>query len=318
VPENPNKKLDWMVEGEAQLRVTSSMLINNFVRNMQINLRRLEQIQDTLASGKKLRRPSDDPVGVVGSLYLRSDLGKHEQFISNIEDAKTWMEITDSALGNATEVLQRARELALYGANGTLPQESRDALACEVEQLRDQLVLIANTTLGGRYIFGGTRTEEPPCVVDSNGDVKWKGNEKNIDYEVAPGVTIPVNCNGKIVFTGSGDEQSDVFKVLNNLVNDLKDGKTGDISSARIGEIDKIIDRIIETRGELGARINRAEMALDRAQQQQIKQTELLASAEDADIAETIVDLKAQENVYRVCLAAGARIIMPTLIDFLR
>ncbi|HAA89985.1 MAG TPA: flagellar hook-associated protein FlgL [Peptococcaceae bacterium] len=301
------------------------MLINNFVRNMQINLRRLEQIQDTLASGKKLRRPSDDPVGVVGSLYLRSDLGEYEQYIGNIEDAKTWMEITDSALDNATEVLQRARELALYGANGTLPQESRDALAREVEQLREQLVLIANTTLGGRYIFGGTRTEKPPADSADPKNIQWEGNEENIEYEVAPGVTLPVNCNGKFVFAGiftreNGEKVQgpNAFEVLKNLADDLGDPKKiGDIDKV-IGEIDEVIDRIIETRGELGARINRAEMALDRMQQQQIKQIELLASAEDADIAETIVDLKAQENVYRVCLATGARIIMPTLIDFLR
>ncbi|KUK30922.1 MAG: Flagellar hook protein 3 [Thermoanaerobacterales bacterium 50_218] len=299
------------------MRVTSSMLINNFVRNMQINLRRLEQIQDTLASGKKLRRPSDDPVGVVDSLSLRSDLGEYEQYISNIEDARTWMEVTDSALDNATEVLQRARELALYGANDTLPQESRNALAREVEQLRDQLVLIANTTLGGRYVFGGTQTEKPPADSADPKNVQWEGNEENIEYEVAPGVTLPVNCNGKFVFTGSS-QGPNAFDVLNSLASALGDPRNiGEIDKI-IGEIDEVIDRIIETRGELGARINRAEMALDRMQQQQIKQIELLASAEDADIAETIVDLKAQENVYRVCLATGARIIMPTLIDFLR
>jgi flagellar hook-associated protein 3 FlgL len=281
---------------------------------MYLNLRRLEAAQDQLASGKKVRRPSDDPVRVVTSLALRSDLGESGQYTRNIKDARTWMEVTEGALGNATEVLQRARELALYGASDTLPQESREALAREVEQLRDQLGMIANTTLGGRYIFGGTRTNKPPYEGGP-----WAGNENEINYEIAPGVTIPVNCNGKAIFTAVAGVHDDVFQVLQNLADNLNDpAKQGSDISASVGEIDKVLDSIIATRGELGARVNRAEMALDRLQQSEVKQTELLSLAEDADIAEAIMDLKNQENVYRVSLATGARIIMPTLVDFLR
>ncbi len=293
------------------MRITNIMLASNFLRNMYINLKRLEEAQDRLASGKEVRRASDDPVRVVSSLALRSDLGEAQQYTRNIKDARTWMEVTEGALGNATEVLQRARELALYGASDTMPRESREALAREVEQLKEQLGLIANTTLGGRYIFGGTRTNSPPYEGGT-----WQGNGNEIRYEIAPGVTIPVNCNGREVFNGEGSAPN-VFGVLDSLKNALESGTGSDIS-AQVGELDKIIDNILATRGELGARVNRAEMALDRLQQTEIKQTELLSLAEDADIAEAIMDLKSQENVYRVSLATGARIIMPTLVDFLR
>lgn len=315
------------------MRITNIMLTSNFLRNIYVSLRRLEEAQDRLASGKEVQCPSDDPVRVVCALALRSDLGEARQYIRNIKDARAWMEVTEGALGNATEVLQRARELALYGATDTLPQESRKALAREVEQLKEQLGLIANTTLGGRYIFGGTQTGEPP-VGEEYKDVWqqeapegyvyndfWQGNDKPIKYEIAPNVAIPVNCsNAEKLF--HGDNGSEVkpgaIAVLHKLAYFLEENRLGSEISQCIGEIDQVIDNVLATRGEFGARVNRTEMALDRLQQNEIKQTELLSQAEDADIAEAIMNLKNQENVYRLSLATGARIIMPTLVDFLR
>ncbi|HHW39811.1 MAG TPA: flagellar hook-associated protein FlgL [Syntrophomonadaceae bacterium] len=302
------------------MRVTNIMLANNLLRNMWFNMERLAECQDRLSSGKEIRRPSDDPVRVAASLALRSSLGEIEQYARNVDDARTWMEVTDDALASAIEVLQTARERAVAGANGTLPQASRDAIAQEVKQLRDQLMQIANTNLGGRYIFGGTKTDKEPYVyentsgTDING-IKYQGNSGDIEYEIAPKISVCVNFDGQEVFGDNNNK--DVFAVLGDLYSYLKKGETANIS-ASIGDIDKLVDNLIARRGELGARENRMEMSADRLSQDQVQQTNLLSQAEDADIAKAIIDLKNQENAYRTTLAAGARIIMPTLIDFLR
>ncbi len=301
------------------MRVTNIMLANNLLRNMQFNMERLAECQDRLSSGKEIRRPSDDPVRVAASLSLRSSLGEIEQYAKNVDDARTWMEVTDDALASAIEILQTARERAVAGANGTLPQASREAIAQEVEQLRDQLMQIANTSLGGRYIFGGTKTDKEPYVKDTLDtsvikNIKYQGNTSDIEYEIAPNISVCVNFDGKEVF---GDENEGVFVVLKELYTKLNKDDTAGIS-ASIGDIDKLVDNLIARRGELGARENRMEMSADRLAQDQVQQTSLLSQAEDADIAKAIIDLKNQENAYRTTLAAGARIIMPTLIDFLR
>lgn len=290
------------------MRVTNQMMSNNLLRNMYTNLRGLERAQDRLASGREVRRPSDDPVRVVNALGLRAGLGETVQYQNNIESALSWLEVTEGALAGAIEVLQRARDLAVQGATETLPQESRNALAQEVTQLKDQLGMIANTVYGDRYIFGGTKTHVPPY---DNGS--WQGNEKDIRFEIATGVKMPVNTPGKELF---GDDTSPgAIKVLTDLARDLE--TAGSAISAKIGEIDKVLDKFIATRGEIGAKVNRLEMSLTRLEQTEFEQTDLLSRAEDADIAQAIMDLKNQENAYRVTLAAGARIIMPTLIDFL-
>jgi flagellar hook-associated protein 3 FlgL len=280
---------------------------------MYTNLKGLDSAQERLYSQREVHRPSDDPVRVVTSLALRSDLGEVTQYQGNIGEAQSWFEITESALGNATDILQRIRELAGSGATDTTPQESRDALAEEVNQLKEQLIQIANSTHGSRYIFGGTRTDAAPYNAATEG---WEGNEGDIQFEIATGVTIQVNLPGKELFVGNTTDGA--IPVLTKLANSLEDpSKKGADISPLLGEIDKILDRFIARRGEIGAKVNRMEMSLDRLGQAEITGTELLSKAEDADIAKAIIDLKSQENAYRVTLAAGARIMMPTLMDFL-
>lgn len=302
------------------MRVTNMMMANNLLRNMWANMERLSEYQDRLSSGKEVRRPSDDPVRVTASLKLRSSLGEIEQYSKNVDDAKTWMEVTDSALANAIEILQTARERAVAGANGTLPQDSREAIAQEVAQLRDQLTQIANTNVGGRYIFGGTQTTEPPVGYDYPTSV-WNGNEKEIQYEIAAGVKVTVNTPGKKLFDSYDDggvSQPGAIAVLGELAKTLEDSsKSGADISKLIDEIDRVIGNFIIEQGKLGARENRMEMSANRLSQDEIQQTELLSQAEDVDVAKAIIELKNQENAYRTTLAAGARIIMPTLIDFL-
>lgn len=291
------------------MRITNKMLTNNLLRNMYTNLRGLERASDRLSSLKEVRRPSDDPVRVVTSLALRNSLGKVGQYQKNIGDAQSWLEITEGALGNAIDVLQRARELAVNGSTDTVPQESRLALAQEVRQLKEELIQIANTTHGSRYIFGGTRTSEPPY------DGGWKGNDGKIEFLISPEVTIQVNLPGGDLF---GDENSGAIGTLEKLADLLEDNtKSGTDVSSVIGELDQVLDKFIAKRGEIGAKTKRMERALDRLSGTEISVTELLSKAEDADIAKAIIDLKSQENAYRVTLAAGARIVMPTLIDFL-
>lgn len=291
------------------MRITNTMLTNNLLRNMYTNLRGLERASDRLSSLKEVRRPSDDPVRVVTSLALRNSLGKVGQYQKNIGDAQSWLEITEGALGNAIDVLQRARELAVNGSTDTVPQESRLALAQEVRQLKEELIQIANTTHGSRYIFGGTRTSEPPY------DGGWKGNDGKIEFLISPEVTIQVNLPGGDLF---GDENSGAIGTLEKLADLLEDNtKSGTDVSSVIGELDQVLDKFIAKRGEIGAKTKRMERALDRLSGTEISVTELLSKAEDADIAKAIIDLKSQENAYRVTLAAGARIVMPTLIDFL-
>lgn len=293
------------------MRITPVMITNTVLRDLNHRLAQMNKYQEQLSSGRRLNRPSDDPGAVLTALRYRAQLGENAQYERNMNDAIAWLNTTDSALREALDTLQRVREIAVAGANSTIPAESLTALAKEVEQLRDHLGDIANTNYAGRYIFAGTKTLTPPYVSGT-----WEGNSNIFDYEVSSGVTVPVNVDGGAIFNSATLPK--VFQVLEDLITDLQNDDAASISNTRIGEIDQNIDNILATLAEVGARVNRLEMAKSRMETTDVDLKNLLAQVEDTDMALAIMDLKSQENGYRATLAVGARIIQPSLVDFLR
>ncbi|MDI6631531.1 MAG: flagellar hook-associated protein FlgL [Bacillota bacterium] len=295
------------------MRVTTAMLINTVVRDLEDRLTQMAKRQEELSSGRRINRPSDDPGGVVSALRLRAQLGGNVQYKQNMDDAIAWLSTTDAALREAVGTLQRIREIAVAGSNQTLSAESLEALAKEVAQLKNHLGDVANTSYAGRYIFAGTKTLTPPY---DPGTGTWNGTSDILEYEIAPGVTISVNIDGQAVFDSATLPK--VFQVLDDLIINLQNGDAASISNNRIGEIDQNIDNILAVLAEVGARINRLEMAKSRMETTDVDLQNLLAQVEDTDMARALMDLKSQENVYRAALAVGARIVQPSLVDFLR
>jgi flagellar hook-associated protein 3 FlgL len=108
------------------------------------------QLQSQLSSGKRLTRPADDPPAVERALTYRAAVAAGEQYLETMERSLGWLAATDDALGTAAEILQRANELAVQGANGALGQSQMQGLAAEVNQLVEHLVTVGNATLRGQ------------------------------------------------------------------------------------------------------------------------------------------------------------------------
>lgn len=290
-------------------------MANQMKRNLNHNLINMDQQQQQLSTGKKLNSPSDNPAGLVKSLRLRTNMNENEQFLKNIDEAESFMETTDSALGNINEILQRVRELGVKAANGTNDADSERAIALEIRQLNDQLKMIANTTYGTKNIFAGRNVTEQPCQGD-----KWLGNSESLELEIGVGVAIPINLTNQSMnnfFSNATDPDQGIFNMMENLAQCVEGGKADEVNTA-LGELDTKINDLLFARSTIGAKINRLDLQKSRLESTQTEYTSLLAQNEDADMAEVIMNLKMQENVYRASLSAGARIIQPSLVDFLR
>lgn len=303
------------------MRITNRMLISNVLTNINNNLKVMSNTQKQMSSGKRVSRPSDDPIVVARVLSFKSALDSMEQYDKNMQDARGWVDASESALSMATETLQRARELAVYGANGTLPKESMQALAHEIDQLIDELVQTANTSYGGRFLFGGSQTTKAPFEriadeKDLDYPVRYIGNDANLDWEIAPQVTITVNENGQRVFMEAVGNKS-VFEVLASLKTALENAQHDQVANT-LGELDQAIDHLLNIRASLGARSNRLQMSQDRLFNSKISLTETMSKLEDIDLAEAVMNYKNQENVYQAALATAAMVLQPTLIDYLR
>ncbi|WP_297990637.1 flagellar hook-associated protein FlgL [uncultured Anoxybacillus sp.] len=290
------------------MRVTQMMLANNTLRNVSKSYDKLGTYQQQLATGKKIHRPSEDPVVAMKGMHYRTSLTEIEQFQRNLSEAYTWMENSESALGHTTNVLQRARELVVQAKNGTLGPEDRQAIAREIEQLKKDLVQVANTKVAGKYIFNGTKIEQAPVTDDSPPTV----NNNNDDFmvEVAKGVKLKINVTPNNVFNQG------LFNTLQQIENELAN-PTGNLDNL-LSQLDNHLNDVLAERAELGARVNRLELVEQRLAEQQLIAKRMISDNEDADIEKIITELKSQESVHRAALAVGARIIQPTLVDFLR
>lgn len=293
-------------------RITQSMMSTQLLRNLNHNMNSMNDLQNQLSTGRRINKPSDDPVGISFSMRYRSELAANDQYQNNVDTAASWLENTDTTLDQATNVLHRARELAVQGANSTNPEMAMDGIKAEVLQLRDQLVDIGNTKFKGKYVFNGQMTDVPPyesaAIADTDSGI--------LRFEIGLGVKMAVNVTGNQVF-GEATADDNAFKVLDELAAALNNNDNSEVSSL-IGKIDSRMDAMIKERADAGAKANRLTFAGERLKDININLQSLQAKTEDADMAEVMTNLKMSENVYQASLSVGAKLIRPSLIDFLR
>ncbi|HOQ02041.1 MAG TPA: flagellar hook-associated protein FlgL [Acetivibrio clariflavus] len=307
------------------MRVTNNMLINNMISNIGKNMSRMETYQKRLATGKKISVPSDDPIVAARALKLRTDVSQIEQYKRNVDDALSWLEITESALNNIGEILQRIRELAVQASNSTMTDDDTEKTAEEVAQLKDQLILISNSTYAGRYIFSGFKTDTKLINDDGTFAITVEDTE-SIIYEVGVSDSININVLGGQLFNNGGEavtgNKAYLIDIMDQFVAALKSGDKSAISNSEgnsiIDKIDNQMNNLLAIRASVGARYNRLELTADRLDTNRLNFTKLMSENEDVDQAENIMLLKNEENIYRASLAGGSRIIQTSLVDFLR
>jgi flagellar hook-associated protein 3 FlgL len=292
------------------MRVTQSMLSNNMLRHISQSYERMGKTQEQLSTGKKISRPSDDPVVAMKGMTYRTNLTEVEQYKRNLSEAYNWMDNSDAALDKATSVMQRIRELTVQASNGTLEDTQRQMIGKEISQLKEHLASIANTQVAGKYIFNGNDTTNPPVSI-SGGTVAVSTNGNPVKIEMSKNIEVAVNINPTKVFNSS----------LFNDIKDLEDALNGNNNTPIddfLGKLDNNINNLVAERAELGARYNRVELIDARVSEQEVIANRILSDNEDADIERVITDLKMQESIHRAALGVGSRIMQPTLMDFLR
>lgn len=299
------------------MRVTQSMLSTNMLRNLSNSYNKLGKLQEQLATQKKINRPSDDPVVAMLGIGYRGDLNQVQQFNRNISEVNNWLETTDDAIAEGISALQRIRELTLQATNGTYDEGQREAIAVEVKQLQEQLYTIARTQVGDKYIFNGKNTNNAPEIVKNTDETikEVKFNDGVINIEIFDGITIDVNTSGKTLFENLLHEDGTLSQLIKKLEDpNVKDEEIGDFLS----KMDQHIDIFLKEQARVGAKQNRVEMMEDRIAQQEVTATKILSENEDVDMERVITELLTQESIHRAALSVGAKIIQPTLVDFLR
>lgn len=307
-------------------RITQRTVSSTMLGGLQTNLGKMQKIQEQLSTGRQVNRPSDSPVKTVEALQFRSNMKRAEQYVSNAEDGLARLGTADAALTDGLDMAGRARVLVLQGLDDANNTEGRAALAAEIKALRDGLVGVANTRYLDRPLFAGNKLT--PDAFDRTtgqyvGETRLPGDRAAVGQvlrSVGPGTDVQVNVLGSSVFGDNGSDDQ-LFAVLDEIAAALVDADPAARHATLDGglvKLDRAVDRVVSALGEIGARANRLATVKGTAEADLDNLTNSLSEVESADLPKTIVELQMQEVAYKAALGATARVIQPSLLDFLR
>lgn len=280
-------------------------------RHLQTAMSELARLQDRASSRQAITRPSDDPRAAADALTLRSELARIAQGERNASNADGWLTTVDSALSSSTSILQRVRDLTVQGANSaTMSPAAREGLAAEFDGLRDDLLTQADAQYLGRFVFAG---DSAAGGATSAGYLFTGSGAAPVVRRIDQGdAGVRVDADGRAVF---GEGAQSVFALLDTIAAELRSGApVGD----RIADVDRHLTAVVTAHAEIGSRQTQLERASAALADRKIDVTSQRSRVEDVDLAETILQLSVQSTVYQAALATTARVLPPTLVDFLR
>ncbi|PZF05421.1 flagellar hook-associated protein 3 [Curtobacterium sp. MCLR17_040] len=290
-------------------RVTTQMSMAAASARLQAGAARVAELTDQATTLRAIQKPSDDPVGTASSMQVRKEQAAAAQYSRNANDAAAWLATTDSALSSVYSVLNSVRDLTVQAANsGTMSDTNRDAFVTQFRSLKADLEARANTTYGTRSVFAGSST----AAAAYDPATGWAAAGTDVSRRIGDGTTVRVDTAGTAVF-GSGDDS--VFAVIDSIVNDLQNGVN---VNARINDVDGALGTLRGAQADVGIRHAAALTAQDSLKSATVSLESRRADIEDVDLAKAVLDLQVQQTNYQAALAVTAKVLQPTLMDYLR
>ncbi len=293
-------------------RVTDRTLLADFTSAVSRLRRQQAEAQNAVSSQKKLLQPSDDPVGTARSTRLRGETKELEAFRDSVSLGRVTLGAEDGVLGEAHDILIRAREIAASLTGGLATPEARQTAAEEVAELERGLLALANTSLGGRYIFGGLSSDGPPFAnLDDPGftpATAYSGSATAFAVRASRDETVSITTPGNQVFGTSLQALDDLRQTLT----------AGTPPSAEIDALASAAEDIRQERASVGGRLGRLQARDQEIGNAVMTAKTLLSDVEDADLTETITQLAQIQNALEATLTAGGSLLQTSILDFVR
>ena len=270
-----------------------------------------------IATGKRIAKMSDAPADALAVNALRNSEKRAGAYVAAAQDGLSMLQTQDGTLQNVSTIMQRVRELNMSASTDIESANGRVAIAVELEGLRDQLVSLANTTHGGRAVFGGFSAA---AVQSTGGSVSFVGDSSAIERRVSPDLKVAVNTSGREVFgfdAGSPAGSDNVFAVINRIVSAVRAGNsTG--ARAELANVDGRIRDVTNALASVGGRVAQLEVVKGQTEDAIVSMQSRRSDLEDTDIGAAVVDLKDAQSAYEATLAVVAQLHRTSLLDFLR
>ena len=324
------------------MRITNASMVRSHLYDTQNNLTNMSKINQQISTGKVINTVSDDPHKAIKIMNMNNEIKYTEKYNYNIDEAVGWMNTTDGALENVGNLLVEIKETILKVGNGTYSQNEMKSLNEDMNEKIKQLADTLNSTHGGKYLFGGSSVDDAPITVIENpdGTVKLEFSKDkngqtipntddlkadissaiNIDYNISVGEILNItDANGNTV------NLLDEINNLSTLMNDIANGDEQTAAKAKEelmnntkGKIDQLFDHVVNERTSLGVRVNTAEKIKELNDEDILNIQDVLSKTQDTDVVEKFIELKSAEMIYQASIQVGAKLIQPTILDYIR
>jgi flagellar hook-associated protein 3 FlgL len=291
------------------MRVTSSGSYESLLSSIQSIEQRMQQDQTEITSSNKINQPSDDPAGSADVVRLTGEKSEIAQYTSNAAAGQDRLNYTDTVLGSVQDMIQRVISLGESALNSTT---SPSAYTTEINGIHDQLVSTANTSFQGVAIFGGSVTNKPPYVVQSDGSVAYQGNSSALQLQVGRSSTLQVGIPGNQIFTGS----IDVFSTIKQLSAAITSGSNSAIQ-AQLTNLQQYYDSVSAVRTQVGSLVNQAQSTQSDLQSYELARAGDQSRIQSADLAQVTTDFTQTQTALQAAMAVGGKISQLSLLNYI-
>lgn len=324
------------------MRITNASMVRSHLYDTQNNLTNMSKINQQISTGKVINTVSDDPHKAIKIMNINNEIKYTEKYNYNIDESVGWMNTTDGALDNVGNLLGEIKETILKVGNGTYSQNEMKSLNEDMNEKIKQLADTLNSTHGGKYLFGGSSVDDAPITVIENpdGTVKLEfskdkngqtiPNTDDLKADISSGINIDYNISvGEILNIKDGNGNTvnllDEINNLSTLMNDIANGDEQTAAKAKEtllndtkGKIDTLFDHVVNERTSLGVRVSTAEKIKELNVEDILNIQDVLSKTQDTDVVEKFIELKSAEMIYQASIQVGAKLIQPTILDYIR
>ena len=306
-------------------QISTALKFDRAIQQMSVTQDRLSKTQLQLSTSKQVLKPSDAPDKSAEISRLKSAVGRQESYIATMKQVQDKLSQQESALDSATDIMARLKELTVQAANDTYQAKDRKSIDIEVQELRDQLLSLANTQdVNGNFIFSGTRVGKLAFAANEQGRVVYQGDQTVVPAGIGDQSMVDTNRPGtrpfdKIVRTDDAGNPVPVgfFEAIQDLSAALQANDTKNITRA-VGEMTTLQDGLSNSLASIGAAGNKVENQLNVADENLLRMKEVLSNAEDVDYTEAITKMNKDMLALEAAQSSFAKISQLNLFDYIK
>ncbi len=293
------------------MRVTDQQMFSALTWRINRNWQHLEKVQDQIASGQQINKPSDDPVSSSRTGVLDETISHLDNMDRSADQASGYLEAIEGTLGQVSDLLIRARELAVQGASDENDAQARADIALEIRSMFDQLVSLGNLDVGGRHVFAGFLSDQPAFASDGS----YNGDSNELEIRVSPGLQVKATVAGDRVFGGAGGGV-DIFSVLDGLATALETDDTVNIQNSLDG-LDAGLSQINSERALAGSRLDSVQLAKGWNDRLRTGAKAQRADIRDLDLSKASIELAMAQQALQATMASTPRMMAQSLLNYL-